>query len=727
MHDRRRSNGAVSSDPILLDAQGWLRREDPRLLAGRGAFVSSQRVPGLRHVAFVRSTVACGRLLGLDTEAARAMPGVQAVLTLADLGVVASPPVNLLGEQPVLPQAALTDGQVRWLGQPLALVVAATAAQARAAAETVYADVDETPPQGDHAGSDSDNGAAPVHADVPDDRVLALHRSHGTMPAGGGRSVQAEVHCPRVAAMPMEPRAAQLAFEHGRLDAWVSTQTPARARLDLARAAGLAPEQVRVRAVDVGGAFGAKASVFPEDLLLAAAVVKLGGALRWQATRMEDLLSGTHGRASRLQGRLFIDEHGAPLALQAQGDFALGAWVPFSGLVPARNTARIVPGPYRVPAWDVHVQARLSNAPAVGIYRGAGRPEAVMLMERLADEAAHAAGIDPLDWRLRHAFGPDELPREGPGERWLDRADLPGLLREAADLIGYAGRRAALPARRARGECAGLGLSLYVEPCGSGFEAATLTAETDGRYTLATGSTAQGQGRETALATLVARELGCAPEAVTVRHGDTATCPDGVGALASRSTPIGGSAALAACRALREQLDGGAARPCTVVRRDSVPNEAWASGCVIAAVAIDPATGALTVEQMAWVDDAGPAVHPALLEGQLRGGLVQGLGQALMERVVYDDHGQLLSGSLMDYALPRAADVPPLLLASRPTPSAANALQAKGAGEAGCIGVPPALLNAVHDALRGAGVDTTQADLAFPLTSERLWRAFQSR
>ncbi|MBL8331630.1 MAG: xanthine dehydrogenase family protein molybdopterin-binding subunit [Rubrivivax sp.] len=708
----------MGSANTINEGTDWLRVEDPRLLAGRGGFVANQPLPAARHAVFVRSSYACGRLRSIDAEAARGMPGVEAVLTAAELGPLAPPPVNALGESLALPQAPLTDDLVRWLGQPLALVVAATAAQARAAADAVFADIDEADPEPDHGP-----GATLVHADVPANRVLELRHAQGTLPVQG-RSVQAAVSSPRVAAMPMEPRAALMQFDGTRLDAWLSTQTPARARHDLAQAAGLAVDRVRVRAIDVGGAFGGKASVFPEDLWLAAAAVRIGGALRWQSARMEDLLSGTHGRASRLSARLWLDEAGAPQGLQVEGDFALGAWLPFSAVVPARNAARILPGPYRVPAWSVHVQARLSNAPAVGIYRGAGRPEAAILMERLADEAAHAAGLDPLDWRLRHAFGPDELPRQGPGDRWLDRADLPGLLRDAAALIGYADRRAALAARRARGECAGLGIGLYVEPCGQGFEAATLTAEADGGYALATGSTAQGQGRETAYAALVAREMGCAPALVRVLHGDTALCPEGVGALASRGTPIGGSAVLAACRELREKLAAGAARPCSVQRRDAVPHEAWASGCVIAAVAIDRGTGALTVEQMAWADDAGPALHPVLLEGQLRGGLAQGLGQALMERVVYDERGQLLSGSLMDYALPRAADIPPLALASRPTPSAANALQAKGVGEAGCIGVPAALLNAAHDALRGAGVI---AELEFPLTSERLWRALNGK
>jgi carbon-monoxide dehydrogenase large subunit len=393
-------------------------------------------------------------------------------------------------------------------------------------------------------------------------------------------------------------------------------------------------------------------------------------------------------------------------------------------VVPARNALRILPGPYRIDHFDITSRATLSNAAAVGIYRGAGRPEAAILLERLVDQAAAQAGIDPLELRLRNVWQRDELPRDLPHGQRLDSADLPALLQRAAAVFDYAGRRAAQAAARARGEVLGLGRALYVEPCGQGGESVRLTALADGTYELATGATAQGQGRETAYAQIAAEALGCASAQVRVLHGDTARCPEGIGALASRSTAIGGSAIVHAARELKAQLAQGATLPCTVSLFHTVAHEAWASGCVMVQMAIDRDTGAPRIDALAWVDDAGRVVHHALVKGQLLGGLAQGIGQALMERLVYDDSGQLITGSLMDYALPRADDMPRhIALESLCTPSAANTLGAKGVGEAGCIGVPAALLNAAHDALRPFGAQ----DLHFPLTAERLWRAMSSQ
>ena len=287
-------------------------------------------------------------------------------------------------------------------------------------------------------------------------------------------------------------------------------------------------------AIDVGGAFGGKASIFPEELMLAVVARQLGQPVRWLATRGEDLLSGTHGRASQLQGALWMRPDGQIDALQAQLRFALGHWLPFSAAAPLNNATRILPGPYRVPAWEVQAEGRLSHAAAVGIYRGAGRPEACILMERLVDEAARQHGLDPLAVRLANVWPAAELPRELPHGVWLDRCDLRALLERAAERFDYAGRRARQRANAAQRQgqaqadspLVGLGLALYVEPCGQGGESAQLTALPDGGYRLATGATAQGQGRETAYALLVAQALGCRAEQVEVLHGDTAQCPD---------------------------------------------------------------------------------------------------------------------------------------------------------------------------------------------------------
>ena len=710
------------------------RREDVRLLRGEGRFVGDLNPPGMLHAVFVRSAHAHGRLRGVDMVAARALPGVVAVFAAADLPGLVMPPVNaLLPITPLsgtplpgtpLPGTPFAQGNVLAVGAPLALVVAHTLAAAQAAADLVWADIDELPAQPDHA-----TDAAPV---------ASVRYAQGTLPTTPP-TASVRIAAPRLAPCPLEPRAALLhwqgveqagekAGEHAgeapRLQAWLSTQTPERARQMLAASLNMPPAQVHVVAPDVGGAFGGKAAIGPEELVLAHAARHLGAPLRWQATRMEDFASAPHGRASQAQGAIWLNADGDITAIDAQFHFSLGHWLTYSAVVPARNAARIVPGPYRVAAVQAQAHCTASHAAAVGIYRGAGRPEAAILLERLVDEAARQTGQCPLALRRRQLWPAAALPAALPGGDRLDAMDLPGLLDRAEALFGYAAWRARQQRQRAAGALLGIGIGLYVEPCGQGSESATLTAlggADVGRYLLATGATAQGQGRETAYARIAAPVLGCAEWQITVLHGDTATCPPGIGALASRSTAIGGSAVLLAARQLRAELDAGATVPHRVAVTFTATHEAWAAGCVMTAVQIDRATGELQVLDLAWVDDAGVAVHPTLLRGQLLGGLAQGIGAALMERIVYDDQGQLLTGSLMDYALPRAADVPPVRLASHHTPSAANPLGAKGVGEAGCIGVPAALLNAVDDALAPLGRRAPD----FPLSAARLWQVLQ--
>lgn len=697
-----------------------LRNEDARLLRGQGGFVANQLVDGLAHAVFVRSPYAHARISEVQLLDAQAQPGVLAVLGPADFAGLKQPRVNGLLPEMHLPQAELvpTD-RVLAVGAPVVLVLAETLHEAQAAAELVWIDYQDLSPSADFASD-----AQALYATVPGNRALHSEIKVGSLPASACTATAA-IELPRVAASPLEPRAALMQWDAAAqtLKAHLSTQTPSRAREDIAHALGLRAEQVQVIATDVGGAFGGKASVFAEDLMLALAARRVQRPLRWLAARGEDLLAGTHGRASRLQGLLWLDPQGQMLALDAQAQFALGHWLPFSAAAPMRNTCRILPGPYRMDNWQVQGEGRLSHAAAVGIYRGAGRPEACILMERLVDAAAHERGMDPLALRLANVWPAAELPRRLASEVWLDRCDLPALLQRAACLFDYEARRAAQQASATDdAEClTGIGIALYVEPCGQGGESARLTALADGRYLLATGATAQGQGRETAYALILAQALGCAPAHIEVRHGDTALCPPGIGALASRSTAIGGSAVLKAAQALLQRLQDGAALPCTVELFHHTAEEAWASGCVMVEMKIERATGISKISELVWVDDAGVLVSPELVHGQLIGGLAQGLGQALMERLVYDDNGQLLTGSLMDYALPRAEDMPTVTLESLPTRSAANELGAKGVGEAGCIGLPAALLNAAHDALRPLGVQ----QLDFPLSAANLWRAMR--
>ena len=700
-------NGKVNTAPATSAPP--LRREDDALLRGRGCYGQDVPLPGALHVAFARSAHAHARILAMHLGEAQSLPGVVAVLAGTDLGRHTMPPINpllpLLEAQdfPLLAQSTLS-----YVGQPMALVLARTAQQATAAAARVRVEVEELPVTADFA--------APT---------LTTHIQHtgGTAPADVLHRVEVTLASPRVVAMAMEPRAcsAQWHAEDARLTVWLGTQTPSRAQADIAATLGMAPEQVRVVSPDVGGAFGAKASIYPEDLLVALAARHTCGAVRWASSRSEDFVAGMHGRGSRLEGMLALDEAGRFVALSARLAFTLGAWLPFSGVVPLRNAARILPGPYRVGHLDVQGQAGRSHAAPVNIYRGAGRPEAALLMETLVDKAARAAGIDPVALRRRNLIPASAMPWATVSGETLDSGDYRMALDRACERFGYDAERSRQTDRRAQGEVVGIGVAMYIEPCGQGWESARVTLHGDGSATVASGSPAQGQGHGTTYALIAAEALGCSMEQVTVLLGDTAHCPAGTGTLASRSTAIGGSAIVQACREALSRQAAGEALPLTVDTRYTA-TEAWSHGCVIAAMAIDPDTGQPTVERIVWADDAGHVIHPVLVRGQLVGGAAQALGQALMERMVYDSAGQPVTGSLMDYAIPRASDMPPIEIESLSTPSPNNLLGAKGVGEAGCIGVPAALMNAARDALAPFG----NPELQFPLTAEQLWRAMST-
>jgi carbon-monoxide dehydrogenase large subunit len=692
------------------------RVEDLRLITGRGRYVTDIVVPDMLHAVFVRSTHAHARLDRVDCAAAAASPGVIAVLCSADLGHPAMPPINPLANGFAGPVCHLmAHGSVTAVGQPIVLVVAASADAANLAAELVEVDYAPLPVEADHAAS-----AAPV---------TAVRYRAGDMAAAqrdAAHRVSVSQRQPRVSAMALEPRAvlAQWVTETATLTVWLASQSPARARDDIARAAGMPVASVRVISPDVGGAFGARASVHPEELLVALAAQRLKAAVKWTGTRSEEFTSAVQGRGARLAGTLTLDAAGRFTSLTARIDFPLGAWLPFSAAVPARNAARILPGPYCVAALDIQSETRMAHAAAINIYRGAGRPEATLLMECLVDDAARQARIDPVELRRANLIPASAMPWTTPTGEVLDSGDYLAALERACERFGYTHERREQARRRAAGEVVGIGVAMYVEPCGAGWESARVTLQADGRVHVASGSPAQGQGHETSYATVAAAALGCAPGDVTVEQGDTRTCPDGIGALASRSIAIGGSAVHEAASKIAQRRAGGAVLPLTEDIVYHAPGEAWAHGCVIARMAIDRDTGTPTIERIVWVDDAGRVISPQLAEGQLLGGMAQGVGQAMQESIVYDAAGQLLTGSLMDYALPRAGAMPMPEIENLVSPARTNVLGAKGVGEAGCIGVPAALLNAAADALAPLGVETSA--LQFPLTAPRLWQALRS-
>ena len=730
-----------------------LRRfEDAALIAGKGVFVDDLRMPEMLWIEFARSNHPRGRIVKLNTIHAENVPGVVTVLKGEAPGSFGHAAVNrVLPDMRLLPFPLLPASEINAVGQPIAAVVATRASAAADAAALIEAEIEPLPQW---------ENEEPIYRH----RWNAGDTDHAF--ASAAHVARVSLAYERVAPAPLEPRTAMASWDEGKqtLNVWLSTQTPHRARQDLAIILGISEKKIRVVAPDVGGAFGGKASLYPEDALVALAALRLKRPVKWRGSRSEDFLAGTQGRGATIEGELAVDANGKFLGLRATLDYPLGHWLPYSAGVPGKNAARCLPGPYVCPNVDIALEGRPQNTAAVGIYRGAGRPEAAMLMGRLADEAARLAGIDPADIRRRNLVASDAFPWRTPTGERLDSGDYVRLLGEASERAGY---DLQVPHKDAR--LTGTGIAVYTEPCGHGWESAEVYILRDGRIRAATGSSAQGQGRVTSYRQIVADVLRQKPHTILIDHGDTATCPPGIGALASRSTAIGGSALYQAAEQFREKARQCAARllqaaPDHVdltedgfeirhpVRRglawhqlariahaDSeivgefgeglrtrvvyeAEGEAWASGCCIADVSIDRDTGELSVERIVWVDDAGTIINPTLVEGQMIGGLMQGLGEATLERIVYDEDGQLVTASFMDYAMPRAVHLPELQLGKIETPSPFNHLGAKGVGEAGCVGVPAAIVNAAVNALKGFGV--THLDM--PLTSEKIWKAMRN-
>lgn len=701
-----------NSDGIQAIGQVYpsLRREDGPLVQGSACFGDDVVLPQALHVVFVRSAQAHAKILSIEVDAARRQPGVVAVVSAMELGSHVMPAINpVLAPLEPYEFAVLPRDAVHYVGQPVVAVVAKSLLQARQAAAQVVLKLQPQPPILDWQPDAS-----------PFARASFQKGSCPTTPP----TAQSDLYLPRVAAAPLEPRHCAVKWNTANqsISVWIGSQTPSRAQADIAVALGLSTDRVHIMTPDVGGAFGSRASVSPEELalaLLARHLESLGPSitLRWRSTRSEDFVAGPHGRGSRLQGALWITPQGRVLGLRAQLHFTLGAWLPYSSVVPLRNATRILPGPYAIHQVDIQGVATRSHAAPVGIYRGAGRPEAAILMETLIEQSARRVGIDPMQCRKENLIRSDAMPYMTATGEQLDSGDYAALLDRACERFNYSAERHHQSQRRQQGEWVGIGAALYVEPCGKGWESARVDWFEDGRIRVASGAPAQGQGHATTYAQLTAKTLGCDLAQVDVIMGDSQYCPQGIGALASRSIAIGGSAILQACNRLLQMREQGQPLPLSA-EEIYLSQEAWASGCVIVRLCIDAETGAPSIERLVWVDDAGNILQPALAHGQLVGGAAQGIGSALLERLVYDQQGQLLTGSFMDYALPRADQMPPIEIESLCSPSPLNPLGAKGVGEAGCIGVPAAILNAARDALSPIG----EFDLQFPLLPEQLWR-----
>jgi carbon-monoxide dehydrogenase large subunit len=613
-------------------------------------------------------------------------------------------------------------------------------------------------------------GAPALYPEIEGNRAMRRTLRAGDPDAAFARAahrVRLRIAQERISAVPIEPRTVAAAFDatSGELTLWTSCQAPFRIRGEIARLLDLHESKVRVIAPDVGGGFGVKTGPYREEVLLAWLARRLGRPLRWAATRREDFDTTNQARGSVCEGELALDAGGRILGLRARIVSPLGSSLMFAAPGSPWNHLRCLPGAYVVPSCDITVEGVLTTTTPVSAYRGAGRPEAAFAIERLMDAAARALKLDPAELRRRNLIPPEKFPYKTITGQVYDSGNYPEALARALAAVDYPLLRRTQDARRALGEVVGVGVVSYVEPCALGWESGSVKVERSGRVTAITGASAHGQGHETTYAQVVADALGVTPEDVTVVHGDTRSGPEGFGTFGSRSMALAGGALVEASVAVRDKGRRIAAKLLEAAMEDVVPapagfhvigapqktvtwrqvaaaayaggaalpageapgleasayfqaeGEAWSYGAVVAVVTIERETGRLTVESLLWVDDAGTIVNPLLAEGQLHGSLAQGLGQALMEQIVYDERGQLLTGTLMDYAVPRAEDVPPVTIEKMHTPSPRNPLGAKGLGEAGCIAIPPAIVNAAVDALAPFGV----IHVDMPLTAAKLW------
>jgi len=748
-------------EEILKFGRGAPRSEDDPLLAGRGRYTDDLRPTGCAMAAFVRSPHGHAEIRSVDVAAALKMSGVLAVITAADIakaGLGAIPPAVLLpgrNGKPMFgpPIPVLATGRVRYVGEPMALVVARTLNQALDAADAVQVEYQELPL------------SAPLYAEAPDN--VALDWEHGDAAAvdaafqRAAHKVSVRLADTRVAPSALEPRAATAFWDDKsqRYTLTASTQGVALVRKVLAEAVfKCPPETIRVLTHDVGGGFGMKTQPYAEYAGLLYAAKRCGRPVHWCATRLESFLADTHGRDGVLDGELALGADGRFLALRARTRVGIGAYAStFAAIVATNNTKNCLSSVYRIPAIHAQVTMVLTNATPLGPYRGAGRPEAIYLVERLIEVAARATGIDRVELRRRNLIPPSAMPYLAPSGQTYDSGEFEAVLDKALLLADWNGFPARRKASEATGRLRGIGLCCFLEVAGGSplNETADLRFEADGTAVLRTGAQAMGQGQMTTLPLILAKQLQVDVSRVRIVQGDSDEVPGGLPTVASRSTMMAGGAMLkAADEAIRkgkdfagELLEAAAAdieyqagrfsvagtdraldwkglaqmkgKALDTVAAFSAPEMSFPNGCHVCEVEVDPETGVVSVVGYAAVDDVGNVVHETIVDGQIHGGVAQGLGQVLGEQVVYGEDGQLLTASFMDYPMPRADDLPMLKLGHHVAPCTTNPLGVKGAGESGVAGSIPAGVNAVLDALASRGV--THLDM--PMTPLRVWQA----
>jgi carbon-monoxide dehydrogenase large subunit len=767
-----------------LIGQSFKRVEDPRLITGEGRYVDDVQLPRMCYAAILRSPYAHARIRNIDVSKALQTPGVVTVITGKDiLGKIGPLPcaAHPVPEMKMPTHYALAVNKVYFVGHPVAVVVAEDRYLARDALDLIEVDYEELPPVTDPQKALQPD-APIIHEDLGTNLAFEWKIEGGDVDAAFAQAeviVRQEFVNQRLIPVPMEPRCVLAEWDAGNrlLTIWTSTQIPHLVRSLVAGMLNLPENHVRVIAPDVGGGFGQKLQVYVEEALMGYLAMTLDRPVKWTETRRENFMASIQGRDQIGVMELALKRDGTILGLRYDVIADMGAY--YQLLTPAipTLTGLMLCGAYKIPAVRMTKRAVFTNKMCTDAYRGAGRPEATFLLERMMDLAAKELGMDPAEIRRKNFIPPDAFPYTTPHGITYDSGNYEAALNRALELVEYEKWRKEQQEARKQGRYIGIGISSYVEICGmgpskampaGGWESATVRVEPSGKVIVLTGAHPHGQGEETSFTQIVAEELGVAPEDVMVIHGDTEKVQYGIGIFGSRGLAVGGTAVYMAAQRVKEKARKIAAfllnvseaeveaRDGTFVNRndpskfvtwqqiaqaaydpknyppDMEPglvatafyepsNFTFPSGTHICVCEVDIETGEVKILRYVAVDDCGKVVNPLLVEGQIIGGIVQAFGQAMMERCVYDENGQLLTGELLDYAIPKAHNAPKIVVDRVETPSPVNPLGAKGVGEAGTIGATPAFINAVCDALEPLGI----RHIDMPLTPARVWHAIQ--
>jgi len=758
------------------------RKEDPRLIRGISHYTDDFKLAGMVYCAFARSPHAHADIKSINTDSAKGTPGVIAVFTAQDTTSIGPVPCAIQMPGLKVPRhPVLAEGRVRYVGEPVAVVVAEDLYVARDAAEKIEVDYEPLPVVTDMEKALS-NHTAYVHDEFKSNQAFTHTLKNGDVDAAfkkADKIAKQRMINQRLCPLAMEPRAVIAEYLPGenRLTVWSSTQIPHLLKTQISLLVGLPETSVRVIAPEVGGGFGSKLNVYSEEGVVPWLSMKIGRPVKWNENRRENFMATIHGRDTINDVELALKKDGTILGMRSRILADMGAYHQLLTPLIPQLTALMHAGCYKIPAIEVDIIGVFTNKMSTDAYRGAGRPEATYNVERMMDIAARELGMDPAQFRLKNFPKSKEFPYTTITGLTYDSAKYQESLAKALKLSGYDGLRKRQKSARKNGKYYGVGVSTYVEICAigpsaatpaGGWESATVRIEPTGKVTLLTGASPHGQGEETTFAQLIADELGLDPDDINVVHGDTAVVPYGLGTYGSRATAVGGTAAYMATQKLKNKMATLAAhlleckpKDVTFGRRclstktgkkkslsfgevvtaaytaHKIPpgfepgleathffepsNFTFPFGAHIASVEVDSETGEVKIDKYVAVDDCGNVINPMLVAGQIHGGLAQGIGQAMWEELIYNEDGQLVTGTLMDYTMPKAHFFPEFVLEHTVTPSPVNPMGVKGVGEAGTIASTPCIVNAVCDALSPLGI----RHIDMPLKPERVWRAIR--